>query len=291
MQSKHILSIQSHVAYGYVGNRAAVFPLQRLGYDVTAVNTTQFSNHTGYDEYEGDIFDHDHIKRILAGVKKQRRLSDYDAILTGYMGDSSLGEIVVDVVREAKADNSDVLYCCDPVMGDIDTGIYVRENLINFFCEQAVRLADIITPNQFELGVLTETKIKTLADVVHACRMLHQQGPKIVLVTSIMTTEMREGEIAMLVSNGLASWMVRTPKLPLAAKVSGAGDATAALFLAKYLEHRNAPKALHYTASVIYDIFADTYHRGETELQMIRSQASLTDPVYIYHIEAVDVIS
>jgi pyridoxine kinase len=133
-------------------------------------------------------------------------------------------------------------------------------------------------------------EIKTLSDILRACRKIHQRGPKIVLVTSVATDDMPNEQIAMLVSNGLASWMVRTPQLPLMTKVSGAGDATAALFLAKYLEYNNAPKALHYTAAAIYDVFADTFHRGETELQIVRSQESFVEPIYIYELESVDII-
>src|SRR5688572_24371027 len=123
---KKILSIQSHVAYGYVGNRAAVFPLQLLGYDVIAINTVQFSNHTGYGKWTGMVFEDRHIGDIVAGLEENGALDEVDAVLSGYLGDAALGGIVLDAVCRIRAHRPDMIYCCDPVMGDTGRGFFVR---------------------------------------------------------------------------------------------------------------------------------------------------------------------
>ncbi|PRP61483.1 pyridoxal kinase, partial [Bacillus halotolerans] len=148
---KHVVSIQSHVSYGYVGNRAAVFPLQRLGIDVSAVNTVQFSNHTGYGAWRGSIQTQAHIQELLQGLDEVGALASVDGILSGYMGDVDLGQVICQFVKDQKQRHPGLFYCCDPVIGDIGRGVFVKPGVGEFFRDELISLADLITPNVFEL--------------------------------------------------------------------------------------------------------------------------------------------
>lgn len=155
-----ILSIQSHVAYGHVGNSAAVFPLQRLGNEVWPVHTVHFSNHTGYDTVRGTVFGPDLVRDTVKGIGERGVLPRCDALLSGYLGDATIGHTVVEAARAVKAANPDALYCCDPVMGDHDAtggpgGLYVKPDIPDLMREVVIPAADITTPNQFELELLT----------------------------------------------------------------------------------------------------------------------------------------
>ena len=149
-----VLSVQSHVAYGYVGNRAAVFPLQRLGFEVMAVDTVQFSNHTGYGAWTGKVFAPQDIAAVIDGIDARGGLATCDAVLSGYLGDASLGAVIAETVRRVRGQNPQALYCCDPVMGDLGPGFYVRPGIPDFLCDVLLPLADIVTPNPFELAFM-----------------------------------------------------------------------------------------------------------------------------------------
>ena len=166
------LSLQSHVAYGYVGNRAATFPLQRLGHEVWAVNTVEFSNHTGYGAWHGRTASAEQVADIVHGIEALGMLAKCDALLTGYVGDAALGDVVLDTARKVRAANPKAIWCCDPVLGDIDTGIYVKPGIDGFFRDRALPPADLITPNHFELEHLTGRKVETLDEALAAARSL-----------------------------------------------------------------------------------------------------------------------
>ena len=158
----NLLSIQSHVAYGHVGNAAAVFPLQRLGVEVWPVHTVQFSNHTGYGEWKGQVFDAALIREVVAGIEQRGVLGECDGVLSGYMGGADIGAAILDAVATVKRANPAARYCCDPVIGDVGRGVFVREGIPEFMKSKAVPAADIVTPNQFELDYLSGRESKTL---------------------------------------------------------------------------------------------------------------------------------
>jgi pyridoxine kinase len=271
-----ILSIQSHVAYGYVGNRAAVFPLQRLGFDVTTINTVQFSNHTGYGSWTGDIFTPEHIRSLIKGLRDRDVLKDVTAVLSGYLGAADLGQIVLDTVSEIRALNPSLVYCCDPVMGDVGRGMFVKPDIPPFFRDQAIPQSTIITPNQFELSWLTEVEIVTLADAVDACHSLIRGGSKIVLLTSLLHDKTPDDKIEMLVvTESGEAFTITTPRLPFDIPPNGSGDATAALFLGHYLKTGSVQMALERTATAIFAVFEATHARGHRELALIEAQNSL----------------
>lgn len=270
---KSILSIQSHVAYGYVGNRAAVFPLQLMGYDVIAVNTVQFSNHTGYGSFTGQVFEPRHIEDIIAGLEERGVFGKVDAVLSGYMGSDALAEIVVHAANKIRALNPDVVYCCDPVMGDTGRGFFVPEELRIFFRAHGVPAADIITPNQFELGYLADMPIATLKDARSACTKIHESGVATILLTSLEVKETGPDEIQMLASQADgAQWVVTTPKLRLDPAPNGAGDMTSALFLGRLQAGEPVDVALQNTAASVYGVFEKTQFLGQRELAIIPAQ-------------------
>src|SRR5690348_17140370 len=252
----NLLSIQSHVAYGHVGNSAAVFPLQRIGVEVWPIHTVQFSNHTGYGEWTGRVFDGDLIREVAAGVESRGILAECDGVLSGYVGSADIGAAVIDVVRMVKAANPAARYCCDPVIGDVGRDVFVRPGVPEFFRDKAVPAADIVTPNQFELDHLTGGESKTLAQAFAGIDKLHAMGPAAVMVTSVHTEQTPADCLDLLASDPKGRFRVRTPKLPL--QLNGAGDAIAALFTAHYLRTGSAGKALSLAASTIYGLLAKT---------------------------------
>lgn len=276
---KTVLSIQSHVAFGYVGNRAAVFPLQRLGCDVIAVNTVQFSNHTGYGAWTGQVFTAEHIADVVDGVAARGVLPAVDAVLSGYMGDAALGQAIVGTAARVKAAGTGALYCCDPVMGDVGRGFFVRPGIPDFMKAHAVPAADIVTPNQFELEFLADRPVATMEDALAATAALRARGPRHVLVTSLTRRDAEPGAIEMLVDGPEGAFVVATPRLPLDPAPNGAGDAVAALFLAHMLlGGGDARAALERAAAAIYAVFRATERLGRRELQLIAAQDELVRP-------------
>ena len=271
-----ILSIQSSVAYGHVGNSAAVFPLQRLGIDVWPVLTVHFSNHTGYGSFRGPVLPADQIAEVLRGVEERGVLPGCDAVLSGYMGDVSLGHVVLDAVAKVKAANPRAVYCCDPVLGDVGRGFFVRPGLPEFMRDQAVPRADIITPNQFELEFLAGGPIATLDDALAAARAVQAAGPKIVLVTSLTRSDAPADAIEMLAVAPDGAWIVATPRLPL--NVNGSGDITAALFLAHWLRSGSPATALGRTAATVFAVMEETHRAGKREIQIVAAQDAIANP-------------
>lgn len=274
----NILSMQSHVAFGYVGNKAAVFPMQRLGNEVITINTVQFSNHTGYGSWTGDIMSIDHIDKIFMGLQDRGALANLDAVLTGYLGDKVLGEVLLKWLDVIKKHNPNLIYCCDPVIGDVGRGVFVRPGVPEFFAEQALPHVSILTPNQFELTYLTGIEINTLEDAKTACNILHDKGVQTVLVTSLTRQESSEDVIEMLISNKKSSYLVSTPRLPMPIAPNGSGDMTAAMFLAKYLESKDLKTSLEHTAAAIYAVFTKTLEMQQRELAIISAQDELINP-------------
>lgn len=267
---KTILSIQSHVAFGHVGNSAAVFPLQRLGHEVVAINTVQFSNHTGYGVWKGQVFGADHIRDVLEGLRQRDVFPRIDALLTGYLGDQTIGDIILDTLSSL---SPSAIWLCDPVMGDIGRGFFVREGIPEFFRDRALPRANIITPNQFELEYLSGMTIDSLDDARAACRKLHDNGPGTILLTSLIHKDTKPNTIQMLASSRDGQqYIVTTPMLPFAVAPNGAGDCTSALLLAHILSGAPLGEALGKVAASIYALFEETLKSGNRELALIAAQ-------------------
>lgn len=281
----NVISLQSHVAYGHVGNSAAVFALQRLGVEVWPVHTVQFSNHTGYPDWQGEVFGADRIARVLEGLEARGAFARCDALLTGYVGDPSLGAVILDAAARIRAANPQAVYLCDPVLGDHGKGLFVRAGVPEFMAGWALPAADILTPNLFELELLAGGRPQGLDEVRRAAAALLRRGPKVVLVTSLAAAGNDAGEMEMLAVTPEGAWRVATPRLPMAP--NGAGDAVAALFLGFYLRTGSVPEALASAASAIFEILQTTLESGEEELQLIAAQDRLTAPRRRFAAEAI----
>ena len=271
-----ILSIQSAVAYGHVGNSAAVFPLQRIGVDVLPVYTVNFSNHTGYGAWRGPLIDPKDVAEVITGIEERGAFSEVDAILSGYQGGEGIGDVIIDAVARVKAANPKALYACDPVMGNAKSGCFVAPAIPELLRERVVPVADIITPNQFELGFLTHTEPDTLESTLESVDLARTMGPSTVLVTSVERPDREDGTIEMLAVDDAGAWIVQTPHLPM--KANGSGDVTAALFTTHYVSTGSAEVALERTASSVFDLLQLTLDSGDRKLKLIEAQESYAHP-------------
>jgi pyridoxine kinase len=268
-----VLSVQSRVAYGHVGNAASVFPLQRLGVEAWALDTVAFSNHTGHGRWRGSVVPAAAIAELFEGISALGVLPQIDAVLSGYLGDALTGPVLLDIVERVRAANPQALFCCDPVIGDVDTGSYVTAGIAEFFRDRALAVADIVTPNRFELEYLTGHTVATLAAAGIAAAALRAVGPRIVLVTSI---DIEPDRIAMLAAGPDGVWAVETPRLPV--MLNGCGDVTAALFLGRLLRGESLPDALALTAAAMYGVLDATMRLGRYELALVAAQDELVMP-------------
>jgi pyridoxine kinase len=280
-----VLSIQSHVAYGHVGNSSAVFPLQRLGVEVWPVHTVQFSNHTGYGKWTGRVFDGQAVEEIVDGIADRGVLSSCDAVLSGYLGSADIGHAVVQTVSRVRAANPDAVYCCDPVIGDVGRGVFVRPGIEELMREVAVPAADVVTPNHYELDLLAGTTTRSLASVKDAVAAVHELGPRVVLTTSLDTEDTPRDAVDLMASEGGRHHRVRTPKLDVS--VNGAGDAIAALFLAHLLRTGSPAEALGAAASSVFGLLARTEAAGSREILLVAAQDEYVSPSRTFAVEEV----
>ncbi len=279
------LSLQSHVAYGYVGNRAATFPLQRLGHEVWAVNTVEFSNHTGYGAWRGRSASAEQVAEIVQGIEALGQFSRCDGLLTGYVGDAALADVVLDTARRVRAANPRAVWCCDPVLGDVDTGIYVKPGIDAFFRDRAIPAADLVTPNHFELEHLTGRTVSTMGEALAAARTLLQgesRGPRLALITSLRRADAPADAIEMVAVTREAAWRVATPMIGFEIAPNGTGDAVAALFTAHWIAGDEIADALGKAASSIFAVLEATAAMGERELQLVAAQDRLVAPPHAF---------
>ena len=278
------LSIQSSVAYGHVGNSAAVFPLQRLGHEVWPVSTVVFSNHTGYGSWRGPLLPAGDVADVITGIEERGVLDQVDGVLSGYQGGADIAGVILDAVSRVRAANPRASYTCDPVMGNADSGCFVHPDIPPVLRERVVPHADVITPNQFELGFLTGTEPQTLDEILASAELARAMGPRTVLVTSVQRADRPDDTVEMLAVDGDGAWIVQTPKLPL--KANGSGDVTSALFTAHLLA-TDAPTALGRTAASVFALLDATLRSGERELRLVEAQDVFVDPPTSFEVERI----
>ena len=279
----NVLSIQSHVVYGHVGNSAAVFALQRLGVEAWPIDTLQLSNHRGYDTARGQVFAPDMVRELVRGLGERGVLTRCDAVLSGYLGAVELGQAMLDAVAAVKRANPDALYGCDPVIGDVGRGIYVAADVAEFIRQRAVPAADVLTPNHFELERLADAPISSLPAALKAIDELRRRGSRAVLVTSLATDETPRDVVELLACDDAGLHRLRTPRLPTA--LHGSGIAIAALFLAHYLRSRSAAEALSLSASSVFGMLKHTAKAGAQEMLLVEAQDELVKPSTMFRTE------
>jgi pyridoxine kinase len=275
-----VISIQSQVAYGHVGNSAAVFPMQMHGIDVIAVPTTLLSNRPGYPTIRGQVLDARLVADLLLGVEERGALESTKMILSGYLGSTEIAAVVADFVQRAKARNPALTYCCDPVLGDRDGGLFVQAGIPPLMRDLLCPLADLITPNHFEFEWLCGAKATTIDQVIAQAQALMVRGPSTIVVTSAELADTPDGEIETLAVERFKvrfkAWRVRTPKLPISP--SGTGDLFASLLVSARVREANTPDALSHAASAIFAVLERTAARGTREMRIVETAALLADP-------------
>lgn len=279
-----ILSIQSHVVFGHVGNSAAVFPLARLGREVWPLMTVQFSSHAGYAGWRGRAFDAGMIDECVAGLQAIGVLGRCAGLLTGYLGKAEIGEAALRALEQVRAANRKAAYACDPVIGDVGRGRYVAAGVGEFFRDRAVPLATIATPNAFELEWLTGAVITDLRSARQAIAALRARGPEVVVAKSLALEDTPADALDLLAGDATGFWRLRTPRLPIA--VNGTGDLFAALFFHHWLETSRTREALSRATSSVYAVVAATHAAGARELVLAAAQDELVCPSRSFEAEA-----
>lgn len=280
-----VLTIQSHVAWGHVGNAAAMLPLQLSGVEAVAVHTVQFSNHTGFGEVKGQVFSAEHIRDVIEGLQARDVLANCSAVLSGYLGDVSIGHIILDAVRKIRKANPAVRYLCDPVMGDVHRGIFVRPGIPPFLRQYAMPQADILTPNQYEFELLSDTSLRDLPHAIAEARRLlrsgqGQPGPDTIIITSLLTPDM-EGRLGTLAVRRDDAWLVTTPIISLDPMPSGMGDVFSSTLLARLLVGDALPQALGHAVSTLYGLIAEL-PSGSRNLPLVQARQQIVQPTRLF---------
>ncbi|XP_063825590.1 pyridoxal kinase [Ostrinia nubilalis] len=281
-----VLSIQSHVVHGYVGNKSAVFPLQVLGFEVDSINTVQFSTHTGYKHIKGNVLKNEELEELVQGLTLNE-VDYYTHFLTGYSRSPDSLKQIAEIIKKLRQKNPDLVYVCDPVMGD-NGKMYVPEEILPVYRDIVVPLADILTPNQFEAELITGIQMKDLDGALKVVRALHDKGVKTVVISS---TDLGDDKTMI----GIASTKGSCYKIEMQkhdASFTGTGDLLAALFLAwSHKTNNNVKLTLEKTIATMQSIVKDTYQRARAiqatgkvtpaliELRLIQNKKVIEEPV------------
>ena len=280
-----VISIQSQVAYGHVGNSAAVFPMQMHGIDVIAVPTTLLSNRPGYKTIRGRVLEAQLVGDLLQGVEERGALGSAEMILSGYLGSPGIAGVVADFVTRARAGQPGLRYACDPVLGDRDRGLFVQSDIPPLVRDRLLPLADIITPNHFEFEWLCGAKASTSGQMLEAAQALLARGPSTIVVTSAELSDTPAGEIETLAIERERAWRVRTPKLPISP--NGTGDLFTSLFVSARVRGSDTQASLSHAASAIYAVLARTAAAGTEEMRIVESAEQLVRPTRRFEAVAV----
>jgi len=270
--AKSILSIQSHVAYGFVGNKAATYPLQYMGYDVWPVNTVQFSNHTGYGKWQGEVFDSEHIKSVIQGILDIGQAHKCKAILSGYMGSKAICDVVKAITQQFKSINKGLLYLCDPVIGN--NNCFVKPEVLDFFKQKL--MADIITPSQYEAEVLSGIKVTDIASLKEIAGYFHNRGIKIVIITGLNLSDVHSS-LCIFASDAEIQYLLLTREYHFSTPVNGTGDLFSSLYLGHYLRTQDMGLALRHTEYHLQKVLKNTYELKERELQVLSIRYDTAD--------------
>ena len=270
-----ILSIQSHVVYGYVGNKAAVYPLQSMGFDVCPINTVQFSNHTGYGHWQGEIFSAAHILKLVDGLFELGLAHRCRAILTGYMGSADICAAVLTTVERFKKVNPQLIYLCDPVIGN--NSCYVKPEVLDFFKKRLQ--ADVITPNQYEAETLSNINIHSLSNLKQVANYFHKRNIKSIIITGVKFDG--DDDLKIFASDGKKNLLIEIPECYFSNSINGKGDLFSSTFLGVYLKTNDLATVLQYATSYLKSALDATRVANESELQVLSVQYNNLDPLLL----------
>lgn len=280
---KNVLSIQSHVVYGYAGNKAAVLPMQLLGVDAWALNTVQFSNHTQYQRWKGMVIPKEQIAEITQGIADIGALSECDAVLSGYIGAAEQGQEILNTVNAVKKANPNAIYFCDPVMGHPDKGCVVAPGVAEFLVRDAMSQADIIAPNLVELRELSGLTVENFSQALTAIEAILAKGPKKVLVKHLSQVGQDPSKFEMVLATQQGMWHVSRPLHEFVGRDPvGVGDMTSAIFLANLLNGKTDIEAFEHTANAVNDVMTVTKESQKYELQIIAARNYIVNPISQY---------
>lgn len=279
---KQVLSIQSHVVYGYAGNKSATFPMQLLGVDVWALNTVQFSNHTQYGKWTGMVIPKEQIGEIVRGIDEIGELKKCDAVISGYIGSAEQVEEIINAVNQVKARNPQALYLCDPVMGHPDKGCIVADGVKEGLIHLAMNSADIMTPNLVELRELSGLPVNDFAQAIEAVKVILSKGPKKVLVKHLSKVGQDPNQFEMLLANEQGIWHISRPLHAFDKEPVGVGDLTAGLFIANLLNGKSDIEAFEHTANAVNEVMETTHQAKSYELQTIAARERIVNPKSSY---------
>ncbi|WAH58878.1 pyridoxal kinase PdxY [Pseudomonas silvicola] len=277
-RTPHLLAIQSHVVFGHAGNGAAVFPMQRVGVNVWPLNTVQFSNHTQYGQWAGEVLAPAQIPALVEGIATIGELGNCDAVLSGYLGSAAQGRAILEVVRQVKAANPHALYLCDPVMGHPEKGCSVPSEVSDFLLNEAAAVADLVCPNQLELNTFCGRAAQSLDDCVAMARLLLARGPKAVLVKHLAYPGKAAEDFEMLLVTAEGGWHLRRPLLAFPRQPVGVGDLTSGLFLARLLLGDSKVAAFEFAAAAVHEVLLETQACASYELELVRAQDRIVHP-------------
>jgi pyridoxine kinase len=278
-----VLCLNSHVAYGYVGNDAAGFCLRRLGVEAWQIDTVALSNHPGYGACAGRVVPAAELRALIDGVAARGILRATDGLLSGYLGAADQAAVVAHAGRTLRAANPRALVIADPVMGDSDPGLYVDREVAEALAAEVVPQADVATPNAFELGWLTGRAVTDRGSALAAARALLEAGPRLAIVTSIPESEATLGLLAVTAER---AWALSVPRLTFPVAPNGAGDAIAGLIAAHLTRGARPDRALAAAGNAIHGVLEATRDAGRRELALPAAQDALVDPGTRFRVEA-----
>lgn len=281
----NVLSVQSAVSYGHVGNSIAVFAMQRLGHEVWPIDTVRFSNHPGHGGFRGTVTDPAALADLIEGLAERGWLGTVDAVLSGYLGAAAQGPVLAAAVSRIRTANPKALWALDPVIGDHGR-VFVKDGIPQFMRDMAVPAADILLPNAFELGYLTGRPCRSLDDAVAAAQALRGTAPgRLVVVTGLTLDDRPAHTLTTLAASAAGAWAVTTSAI--AHPANGAGDLFASLFLGRYLTRRDVAAALALATASVHAVIARSVEAGARELQLIAAQDELVAPRRLFEAEPV----
>jgi pyridoxine kinase len=261
-----IISIQSQVVHGHVGNSAAAYPMQAEGVIVAAVPTTLLSNHPRYPTVRGRVLESALVADLLLGIEERGLVEEAAVLVIGYLGSKANADVVADFVVRARARNSKLLFLCDPVIGD-DGKVYVADGILHVVRERLVPSASFITPNQFELEQLTGVEVKDAASLLAACAAITAQGPRGVIVTGCTLADTRPGEVETIVCAEGALSRLATPRLPI--RPCGTGDLLCGLIAAHLAKGETIEASVRSAVDAVFAVLARTQAQEAEEMSLV----------------------
>lgn len=268
----NVLSLTSHVCYGHVGGQASVLPLQRLGHEVWHVPTVLFSNHPGYGVYGGGPVKQIRFDDLVDSMIAREFAGSCHALHTGYLGQAGITAAILRALQEIRRRPGGGIYLCDPVMGD-NGRLYVEDSIVDAMRDTLVPAADVVTPNRFELSVLTGQDTADLPSVLTACRALQAVGPRRVVCT---TAGQDDNELTLLAVDDDDAFIVRLPYV--ADAPFGTGDAFSGLLLGRLLNGERFDTAVSAATASVHGLIRATKAAGQSELAVVAAQEEIVAP-------------